>query len=69
MGVAGDEMGEYVVVLLRLQAAGAVNEDTAGFEEGGGAVEEFELGGAEAGDFGGLDAPAQIHAPPHHAGV
>ena len=67
--MGGQEFVDELLVFLRFEAASAVDECAAGFEQGCGLVQEFELEGTEAGDFFGGDAPAKINAAAHDASV
>ena|SRR6266850_5403684 len=56
-------------VFFGFEAAGAVDQDSTGLYFAGGNVEKVELDFCQTGDFGGLDAPAEIDPAAHHAGV
>ena len=68
-GGVGEEFADDGFVFFGFEAAGAVNQCAAGFESGGGFVQKIELGGAEAVKFFGANAPAEVHAAAHDAGV
>jgi hypothetical protein len=68
-GMMGEELVDLFLVFLRFEAAGAVDEDSARFEGGGAAAQQGGLESAEALDFLGADAPAQIDTAPQDAGI
>lgn len=68
-GVSPGELADDAGVFLRFEAAGAVEEDAAGSEQGDCALEQVELESLQAEDFLWGDAPSEFDAPPHDAGV
>jgi hypothetical protein len=68
-GMGVEEFADDVLVFFRFEAAGAVEECAAGFQQGSGLVQQVELSGSEAIQFFGADAPAEFDATAHDAGV
>src|ERR1019366_197052 len=69
IGITGQELVHHIVVLLRLQAAGAVNQPAAGFQQQGGLAQQLELRRAQTPDVLRTNAPTQINSTPHDPGV
>src|SRR6478736_1701405 len=59
-GLPSEELLHQLGVFLGFKAAGAVNQRAAGFQAGGSFLQQVELRGAKALEFGWLNAPAQV---------
>jgi hypothetical protein len=68
-GVVGEEVLDLFLVFGGFDGAGGVDDAAAGFEADDGVFEDLALGGDECGDVGGLEAPAEVDAAAHDAGV
>ena len=64
-----EEAGDELFVLLRLDAAGAVNELAVRLGPFGRLAKELELLVGEPLGFAGAEPPAQVEPSAHHAGV
>ena len=69
LAVLAQELFDHRAVFFRLQTARAVNENATGFELRGGTLQQIELSGAQSSDFLWPNAPAQIDAATHDAGI
>jgi len=67
--MGAEEFLNDVFVFFGFQAAGAVDEGAAGLDVRCGLAQKVKLGGAQAVDFFGANAPAEVHAAAHDAGV
>src|SRR5450432_3394543 len=69
IGSLKQEVLYLLLVLFRLQTACAVDQNAAGFEKSGDALEDLHLKRAKLGDAVRLKAPSHIYTALHHAGV
>ena len=64
-----EDAGDELLVFGGFDAAGAVNEDAAGFEDAKAVFEELRLCLRLRGEVVGAEPPADIDTAAHHAGV
>ena len=69
VGLGLKESLDDLLVFFGLDAARAVKNGSAGFEAARGLIEEFLLGGREAGNFCFLQAPAEVDAAAQDTGI